>query len=191
MRRTSWAACALLLTLAAFAPAAARAEMPLGEHMSGSLGFHHEEAPVGVRWWLPGQKVGIDAGIGFSSQPSSLFPDEKLQAWALDLGVPFVFHSWERVHLIARPGLLWRSREVELTAPPLAFQRGTLNQFDLSGEIETEIFLVSNVSVSASEGLALTIVNPPGPGDNQTSLNTLGNNFTRIGFHVYFFGGNR
>lgn len=189
MRRTFPAA--LLLVLAVLAPAVARAEMPIGEHMNGSLGFHHEEAPIGVRWWFPGQKVGLDAGIGFSSLPSPLYSGEKLQTWGLDVGVPFVFHSWHQVHLIARPGLLWRSREVELAAPPDRRDTDTQNEFDLAFEIEAEVFLVENLSVSASQGLAFTIVNPAGGGDNVTSLNTLGNNFTRIGFHVYFFGGNQ
>ena len=58
----------------------------------------------------------------------------------------------------------------------------------LGAEIEAEIFIVDNVSVSASHGIAFSSFNPPGPGDSESTFSTFGNNFTQVGFHVYFLG---
>lgn len=167
----------------------ARAEMTLGEHKNGGLGFHNVEAPVGVRWWLPGQKIGIDVGLGFGATPASAYPDESLTFWALDAGVPFVIHSWERVHVLLRPGVLYQSRQEAITTPPTAFDTDNATIFDASLEIEAEAFLMNNCSVSASHGLRYRSDNAVGSGDSRTSWGTIGNNFTTIGFHVYFFGG--
>ena len=52
-------------------------------------------------------------------------------------------------------------------------------------------FLVDNFRVSAAHGIGYRSFNPAGPGDSQTSFGSLGNNFTNIGFHVYFFGGGK
>jgi hypothetical protein len=183
-----YSAAFLVLLAVALSPPPARAQAP-ARHLNGSLGFHHVEAPLGGRWWLSGQRIGLDGGIGFSSVPSTIYSDEKLQSWAFEFGVPIVLRSWDRVHFMVRPGLLWRTEEFVISAPPARFDTDNLSQFDLSGELEVELFLADNVSVSASHGIALSIADPPGPGGSQTSLNTLGNNFTTIGFHIYFFGG--
>src|SRR5689334_14760933 len=37
------------------------------QHPDGGLGFHETDAPLGIRWWLTGQKMALDAGIGFGS----------------------------------------------------------------------------------------------------------------------------
>jgi hypothetical protein len=189
MRRLIERSVILLVMVGALAVARqARAEMAPGEHKRGGLGFHNTEAPVGVRWWLSGEKVGIDLGLGFESTPSDIFDDENLMSWGLDVGVPFVLHSWERMHVLFRPGLLYQSQEVESTAPPEAFDTENLTTLNLAAEIEAEVFLADNVSVSASHGLRWRSINPPGSGDNLTSFGTIGRNFTNVGFHVYFMG---
>ena len=158
------------------------------EHANGSIGFHSISAPLGARWWFTGQKVGVDLGLGFASNPAPSY-DERLSDWTLEVGVPIVVKNWDRVHLLFRPGLLYTSEEQQMTSPPDPFATDERTTFTVAAEIETEIFIVRNVSVSASQGIGFSSVSPAGGGDSDTSWGTLGNNFTNIGFHVYFFGG--
>lgn len=178
-----------VLAAASALPAMVQAQdddMP--SHYNGSLGFHNVTAPLGGRWWFGGQKVGLDFGLGFGSDPAPSY-DEDLMSWAIELGVPIVMKNWERVHLLFRPGFLYESQEVETSDPPDPFDSDDTTSFSLTAEIEAEIFLVSNFSVSASHGIGFFSVDPAGGGDSSTSFGTLGNNFSHIGFHVYFFGG--
>jgi len=171
-------------------PAVAQAQSDeLPAHYNGSLGFHNVTAPLGGRWWFGGQKVGIDAGLGFGSAPAPFHDDEDLTHWALEVGVPIVLKNWEKVHLLFRPGLLYESEEIETSGPTDPFGTDDETSFSLTAEIEAEIFLVNNFSVSASHGIGFFSVDPAGGGDSSTSFGTLGNNFSHIGFHVYFFGG--
>jgi len=191
MKRLSFAAAFIVLTSFASAPAV-RAEMPAGEHRDGGLGFHNVEAPIGVRWWLAGQKIGIDLGFGYDTAPAPIHDQETLTHWAIDAGVPFIMHSWDRAHVIFRPGILYQSQEIEtsLGPPPAAFNSDTGTLLDVSAEIEAEVFLVNNVSVSASHGISFHSENPPsGFADVPSTFRTFGNNFTNVGFHVYFLGG--
>ena len=157
--------------------------MPAGEHHKGSIGFHNTTAPLGVRWWLGSEKVGVDLGLGFHSEPSFIYADEKLTGWAVDVGVPIVMQSWNRVHVIFRPGLLFESQQVEATAPPTAFD--TENQKTMS--ITGEAFLLHNFSVSASTGIAFVSFDPGFGADKENAFTTIGNNFTEVGFHMYLF----
>jgi hypothetical protein len=189
MKKLLIAAAATLLTSLAVTPAV-HAAPPDAQHGNIGLGFHDSAAPIGVRWWLSGQKVGVDLGFGFASEPATFFgyPDEKIGHWAIDAGVPFVIHSWDRAHVILRPGLLYESQEVPVTAFPAPFDTENETTLNILGEIEAEIFIVDNVSVSASHGIAFSSFNPVGPGDTQSTFTTFGNNFTEVGFHVYFLG---
>lgn len=189
MKRLITAAATTLAIFFSSPPAAVHAEMASGEHPNGGLGFHNVEAPIGVRWWLAGQKVGLDLGLGLRSTQAPNYPNENLTGWTVEVGVPFVIHSWSRAHVLLRPGLLYDSQQFESTSPPVAFDTNDGTTFVVTGEIEGEVFLVDNVSVSASHGIGFSSFNPPGAGDNITSFSTFGNNFTNIGFHLYFFGG--
>lgn len=193
MNRLISAVAATLVTLLGLLPAMASAQSDMAaEHAAGGIGFHNTIAPLGGRWWLAGQKVALDLGFGYESSPAPNHTDEKLSAWAIDVGVPLVWKSWSRAHVIFRPGLLYTSQQFETSAgPPVAFDTGDQTSMSITGEIEAEIFLVDNVSISASEGIGFESINPVGPGDSITSFSTLGNNFTELGFHVYFLGGNK
>lgn len=172
---------------------AAIAEMGPGDatHNRIALGFHSVEAPFGVRWWLSNERVGIDAGLGFNSEPSGVDPDEKETRFALEAGVPLVWHSWDRVHAIFRPGFLYQSQEVGFDAdtgtPGIQFDTESETTFDIMVEIEAEVFLANNVSVSAANGIGLHRFSPAFATDSQSSFGTRGNNFTTIGFHLYMF----
>ncbi|MEO5987533.1 MAG: hypothetical protein ABIU54_06690 [Candidatus Eisenbacteria bacterium] len=189
MKRLLLVAC--LFALASSATVASADSMD-AKHAKGGLGFHNVEAPIGLRWWMAGEKMAIDLGLGFDSSPSAIDADEKENGFAVEFGIPFVMHSWENAHVLFRPGLLYQSQQVGFDSDPGAgFTFDTENQtaFSVSAEIEAEIFLRENFSVSASHGIAFQSVDPGFGADSQTSFGTFGNNFTNIGFHVYFLGG--
>src|SRR5262249_22453931 len=108
---------------------------------------------------------------------------------ALDFGVPLVIKSWDRVHVLFRPGFFYESREATASAPPAPFATSTTTAYRLSAELEAEVFVVNTVSVSASHGRAYEIINPPGPDNTFSNFGTEGLNFTDVGFHVYLLGG--
>jgi len=191
MKRLFFAAAFIVLTSLASAPAV-RAEMPAGEHRDGAIGFHDVEAPIGIRWWLGGQKIGIDLGFGYGTTPATSRTDETLSHWAIEAGVPFVMHSWDRAHVLFRPGLLYQSEEIDtsLGPPPAPFATDSGTLLDVTAELEAEVFIVQNISVSASTGLRFHSENPPsGFPDVPSTFDTIGRNFTDVGFHVYFLGG--
>ena len=150
-------------------------------HPKGGLGFHDASVPVGVRWWIS-DKVGLDAAIGFGSNEVG---SETFTNWGLDIGVPIMLKSWDRVHFMFRPGIEYFSQEVPLIPGP-----GTDNDTDMLilAELEAEVFLAENFSVSASHGLGI-VNRDPANGASTTDWSTFGGNFTNVGFHVYLFGG--
>lgn len=181
----------LAVTLFAFLallPALALAQdMPPAEHKSIGLGFHESNAPIGVRWWMSGQKVGIDLGLGYDRESAApLFPDEHLSRFTINGGIPIVVKSWSKVHFLFRPGVSYVTQQV----PDTTITFNTVNEktLQITGELEAEVFLAENFSVSASEGIGYESFSPPFGAKKQNALFTLGNNFTTIGFHVYLFG---
>ena len=182
-------------TSTAFTSTAFADDSDAPKHYNAGLGFHNVEAPIGVRWWLSGQKIGIDVGLGLSSRPATGdgYPDESLTDSAIELGVPFVIKSWDRVHLMVRPGLLYQSSAYTTSdatpPPPQPFATESSTSMTIAGEFEAEVFLANNFSVSASHGIGFTSTDPGGSASSETSFSTFGNNFTNIGFHFYFFGG--
>jgi len=191
MNRTlSVLAAAFVVSVAIPAVAPAQESMA-AEHKSIGLGFHNDQAPVGVRWWLAGQKLGIDLGLGYDRTPAPFTADEHLATFRFDVGVPIVLKSWSRFHFLFRPGLAYESQEVETTAPLGPFETAKNKDLMITGELEAEAFLLDNFSVSASHGIGYDSFDPAGPGDKENSFFTLGNNFTNVGFHVYLFGSDR
>ena len=157
-------------------------------HYNFGLGFHSIDAPLGGRFWFMQQKVGIDFGLGLRSTPAPSY-DEDLTGWAVELGVPIVVKSWDKVHILFRPGFIYDSQEVEMSDPPDPFATDDRTTVALTAELEAEVFIVDNFSVSASHGIGYFDVDPAGGGDGESSWSTLGADFSHIGFHYYFFGG--
>lgn len=155
-------------------------------HHNGGLGFHSIDAPLGVRYWFMDQKLGVDFGLGFGSTPAPSY-DEDLSHWTIELGVPFVVKSWEKVHVLLRPGFVYGSEEVEMSDPPEPFATDDETTLALTAELEAEVFIVDNFSVSASHGIGYFKVSPAGGGDSDSSWSTFGADFSHIGFHYYFF----
>ena len=154
-----------------------------GATVKGALGFHTTEAPLGIRWWLS-DKIALDGALGFGSNE---FGGETYSNWALDIGLPISLKSWDRVNFMVRPGLLYLSQEVDLVPGP---GTGDDTQMVLLAELEAEVFLAENFSVSASHGLGIVNTDPAN-GASTSDWSTFGNNLTNIGFHVYLFGGSR
>ncbi|HEX5131937.1 MAG TPA: hypothetical protein VFX92_05560 [Candidatus Krumholzibacteria bacterium] len=192
--KTTYSLIAVALAAVIALPVSSRAQETevAGEpqHYNGALGFHSVTAPLGGRWWFGGQRVGLDAGLGFRSSPAPSY-DERLSDWALDVGVPIVVKHWDRVHLLFRPGFLYESDEQQTSTPPDPFGTDDETTLSITAELEAEVFIVNNFSVSASHGIGFSSVSPAGGGDSETTFGTLGNNFTNIGFHIYFFGGSQ
>ena len=170
--------CMVAIALIASA-GAAMAQAPM--HNGGGLGFHNSDAPIGVRWWLSGQKIALDAGVGVGSDDNGA---ETFSHWALDFGLPIDLRTWDKVHFMVRPGILYRSQEVTVTGGG----KDSDTDFIVSGELEVEYFMADNLSISASHGISIDNFNPAEPGQSSTtSWGTAGNNFTSLGFHVYLF----
>jgi len=148
------------------------------------------DAPVGVRWWLGPQKVGLDLGVGFASHHDEL-ADKNTSDWSLDAGIPIAIKTWERVRVIARPGINYTSQEDYVPGSTVGtFEKITDSFTTVTGEVEAEVFLIPNVSLSASEGIGWVSYKPGEEGEKTTTdFTTFGRNFTSVGFHVYMWGG--
>lgn len=195
MNRTKSILAVTLVAFLALLPALALAEdMPSAEHKSIGLGFHNDNAPIGIRWWSSGQKFGLDLGVGYDREAAptlgfDLFPDEHLSKFTINGGIPIVLKSWTKVHFLFRPGVSYATQQVpSATATPASFSTDNEKTLQVTGELEAEVFLADNFSVSASHGIGYESFKPAGGGKSETAFFTLGKNFTNIGFHVYLFG---
>jgi hypothetical protein len=190
MSRRILAVIAVMTSLAAAHPGPAGAQGgDVAEHKSGGLGFHDVDAPIGGRWWLSGQKVALDLGVGYQAVPAPDYNSEHLKTFAIDAGLPIRLKSWHQMHLLARPGFFYQTRQVQAAAPPAAFDTENQKTIRISGELEAEAFLLDNFSVSASHGIIWSQFDPGFGAEKQTTFGTLGRGFTSVGFHVYLFGG--
>lgn len=146
------------------------------------------DAPVGVRWWFGPQKVGLDLGVGFASHHDEL-ADKATSDWSVDAGIPIALKRWERVRVIARPGINYTAQEDYINgSTPGTFEKITDKFTTITGEVEAEVFLVQNVSLSASQGIGWVSYSPGEAGAKTTTdFSTFGRNFTSVGFHVYMW----
>ena len=173
----------------------------LGFHNAGPLldpGDGHPAppgAPIGIRWWIPDSRIGFDAAFGFQTHTAPLNRDENETGWAIDLGLPVVAKSWDRVHVLVRPGFTYGSQQEGYKDINDRFDTANITEWGITGEAEAEVFLADNFSVSAAEGVAFGKVTVPGDvsgsgrDEDFTVFGTLGSDFTTIGFHVYLWGG--
>ena len=152
------------------------------------LGFRSTSAPIGGRWWVS-PIVGIDVGFDYSSESSEEFDldatlvEITFTSWVVEVGVPVALRQWQRVHFIARPGFFYNEFDDN-------FQLGELEKRTIwiaSLDLEVEVFLVSNFSVSASQGVAYTSDKLEFDDNANTRFTTRGGNLTTVGFHVYLW----
>jgi hypothetical protein len=168
-------------------------------HKNLGLGFHHAPvptanssgintaAPIGARYWIgAAQKVAVDFGFGVRVH-KDIPHDANLTGWSIDAGVPILLTSWTRVHFLFRPGLNYSSEQAFENPPPSTTKIDDA-LLTVTAELEAEIFLLENVSLSASHGFGITNFNPGAAGaDSSTDFATLGFNFTDLGFRVYLW----
>src|SRR6185436_5697209 len=151
------------------------------ESAAGGLGFRANaihtpnaselrlDAPVGVRWWLGPQKLGLDLGVGFASHHDDL-ADKNTTDWSIDAGIPIALKKWERVRVIARPGINYTTQEDYISGTvPGTTEKITDKFTTVTGEVEAEVFLVQNVSLSASEGIGWVSYSPGEAGSKTTT----------------------
>jgi hypothetical protein len=154
-----------------------------------AIGFHNPDAPLGARFWFMGRRIGLDFGAGYSiDEPQNA--SGHLVTFNLDGGIPITIGHWDRLRLIARPGVLFQSRDDEILREdvdgnPLPSIVERNNTVVLRGEIETEFFLIDRMSVSIGYGAQY---NPAGTGSSE-SFSSFGSNLFDIGLHVYLWSG--
>jgi hypothetical protein len=150
---------------------------------NGSLGFHQIDAPLGIRWWF-GPKVGLDLGLGYTSNEAG---DERFSSYTIDAGVPIALKRWSRLNFILRPGILYSSQQVDVEPGPGVTKENDTGLAVLA-ELEAEVFLADRLSVSAAHGFGF-FTEDPAVGESTTDYGTIGSNFSHIGFHLYLWGG--
>lgn len=173
-----------LLALAALVVVAAATPLHAAD-TRGGLGFHTFNAPIGFRHWLNSQ-VAIDAGIGIDNVKfeSGNTTTDKVNSWTIDVGVPYCFKTWDKVHIIGRPGFEYTSSKDEPNAAPGVTTTG----WAITGELEAEVMIVNNVSVSMSHGIEFTSQeNDQTPKLKRSGFQTFGAGWSDVGFHVYLW----
>jgi hypothetical protein len=188
----------LFLALAGIAVTSALAAAEPVTNKSIALGFHSRTEPLGGRWWFSPQ-LGVDLGFGFGLEKAETTIDtngdlvddtrieDTLGHWAVEAGMPWTAWRWEGVRVMLRPGLSYQSED-DFGSFLQDGSRVKLNTFGASGEIEVEVPVATNVTLSAAQGLQYTTSKLDAPGATSTwTLDATGQDFTTIGFHVYLW----
>ena len=200
MKRTSWAVLALAAMLAtavtfSMAYADSHTESSNMEHTAkGGLGFRTLDAPIGLRWWFTDQ-VGLDAGVGFESTKVNFTDvnnnpaDETLSKFSIDVGMPWALKRWDKVHFLLRPGVLYTTEDdADLFFISDGAFKEKRNTITVTGELELELFLAKNASISASHGVGFVSTKLDLAGQEaDTFFGSFGSDFTTLGFHVYLW----
>jgi len=111
-------------------------------HEPIGLGFRSMDAPIGMRWWLTSGTVAVDVGLGFGSEENTAV-DESLSHWAFEVGLPIVLKSWDPVHFLVRPGIMYSSQEAVVQTVPTV-DTDTDSELSIMAEFEAEVFLAKN-----------------------------------------------
>lgn len=164
------------------------------------LGFRQTATPIGVRWWL-GPQLGVDAAVGVDAEQSVVEIDtnddfvddtrieDTLARWTVNVGAPWaVWSSGENVRVLVRPGLEYQSED-DFGSFLIDGSRVKLNTFAVSGEVEVELNVWENLTVSAAHGVEYRSIKLDAPGAVGTwTAGTTGTDFFRLGFFVYLWG---
>ncbi len=148
---------------------------------------------VGIRHWFSGQ-MGGDLAVGFAtaSVENNGTKTDEGSGFAFDLGLPISMKSWEKVNVIFRPGFTFQSATLKDKTAPTPPNELKATVYSVSGEIEVEWMLADKVSISAAHGIAYgnTTIKDNDTPENELKINgfnTIGQNFTQLGFHVYLW----
>ncbi len=150
---------------------------PLARAAMGGVGFHSTAAPIGVRHWFTDRIAG-DLGANYSYDKLEVTGSTKNTHYVVDVGVPIRLARYEKIHLLARPGFNFGGTKYEPPTGPAI----TTKAYGVLGELEIEYWLTEKLSISASQGVAYRWTQ-----DDETAFDTLGSNFTFLGFHLYLW----
>lgn len=148
---------------------------------------------VGIRHWFTSQ-MGGDIAVGFTtaSQEINGTKTDEGTGFAFDLGLPISMKSWDKVNVIFRPGFAFTNATLKDKTSPTPPNELKATVYAVSGELEVEWMLAEKVSISAAHGIAYssgTLKDNDTPENEAklTGFNTIGQNFTQLGFHVYLW----
>jgi hypothetical protein len=190
-----------MLAVGALGPVGARAAdgdvTPDMLHSALAIGYHNITAPIGGRFWFPGQMVGIDLGFGYRADETTLQDGRGFVAtsYVIGLGAPITIRRWNRLRFVGRPGI---GIEIDDQEIPVFDEIGDivrsdvakLTTFTLGGEVEVEYYLLDRLSASAGYGaqIARAKLGYPGATARRSSQSTGGDLF-QLGFHLYLWNG--
>ena len=198
MKRIALVALATTLLVAA---AHAEGKGGLGFRLSGTDLGAASASPVnftaspnlGIRQWLS-ERAGLDAALGFATISAENATTKLADGtgFSFDLGVPISAKKWEKVNLIFRPGFIWSRVSVEDKTSPVPPNKTTGTLMAFTGEIEVEWMVADMLSISASHGIAYHSTKIEDNDTPKSELKTsgfqsVGSNFTSLGFHVYLW----
>jgi len=165
----------------------------LAKDMTGKygLGYFHNDAPVGARFWLS-PVLGVDLGLGFESQNVYVGTEkETATSFWVEAGFPYVIVPSERANFFVRPGVTFA--QLDDRAYGLGDnldEKWTKVTFTLTPG--AEVFFGDHFSLTAGHGIAIDMVSVPddvsGPrgGESETTIRTFDGSVTYFGFHFYF-----
>ncbi|MFI5370805.1 MAG: hypothetical protein ACHQ52_04535 [Candidatus Eisenbacteria bacterium] len=151
------------------------------------VGYHGADFPLGARYWMS-DKLALDMGLGFSSDPFNATGDNKT-TWGFEVGVPIVLAgAGEETHFFLRPGIDYRSLPNPIVGGPNPDPNNRETVFGVSGQLGVEHWFGKRFSLQVAEGIAY-YNEDPGVGDSNSVFQTQAFGISNIGFHYYFGGG--
>lgn len=151
------------------------------------VGYHGQDFPLGLRLWLS-DKVGLDLGIGFSSDPFNATGDNKT-TWGLEVGAPIVMAGMgDETLFFIRPGIDYRSIPNPILGGPTPNPDNDETVFGVTGQLGVEHWFGKRFSLQVADGIAFYNIDP-GVGGSHTVFQTQAFGISNIGFHYYFGGG--
>ncbi len=170
----------------------------MGKDMTGrfGLGYFHNDAPVGFRYWV-NDKVGVDFSVGFESQSvwmqsgNDWSKESALSFW-VDAGVPYVVFPSDRANFFVRPGVTFASLDDRVYG--YYGLDATWTRISITATVGAEVFFGDNFSLEAGHGIAIDMCTIPDEdgvqgdmrGETEINIRTFDASVTYLGFHFYF-----
>jgi hypothetical protein len=163
------------------------------------LGYRQTNTPIGARWWIT-PRVGADIGFGLDASKESAevdtnddgIPDvritDTLAEWTLNMGAPWAAWSNDYVRVLLRPGFEYHTED-DFDSFLATGGRVKLNSYAVTGEVEVELNVWKDLTISASHGVEFRSNKLDVPGaESFWTAGTTGTDFFRLGFFVYLWG---